>query len=134
MVELRNLNLQPGQKLRIKTENEVIIGSFKKLFTGGIEVSNPQKLDGTPIGKFMRVFECDIKKVEAEKLEKGNEVTAEKKIFNPSITQHQRKRLLKMIEGSLYIGQADMKYFEALRDIEGSFVIGIHAENVDKGR
>lgn len=134
MVELADL--QPGQKLRIQTENEVIIGSLKKLVLNGkcIEVLNPHKLDGTPLGKIIRVFECDIVKIEAEKTDKSNEVNVEEKIFNPTITKHQRNRLLKKIEDSMYINQADMKYFEALREIEGNFLIGVHAENVDMGR
>lgn len=133
---LRKLNLQPGQKLRIKTENEVIIGSFKKLLLGGtcLEVTNPQKLDGTSLGKVTRVFECDIVKIIAEESGDCNDGTVAEKIFNPTITEHQQKRLHKMIEGAIYIPQADMNYAEALKDIEGSFLIGIHAENVDMGR
>ena len=133
---LQRLNLQPGQKLRIKTESDIIIGSFKKLVLGGtcVEVSNPQKLDGTSLGKITRIFECDIVKIVAEQSGDCNEGNVKEKIFNPTITKHQQNRLIKMIEGALYIPQADMNYAEAMKDIEGSFMIGIHAENVDMGR
>ena len=133
---LQRLNLQPGQKLRIKTESEIIIGSFKKLVLGGtcVEVSNPQKLDGTSLGKITRIFECDIVKIVAEQSGDCNEGNVKEKIFNPTITKHQQNRLIKMIEGALYIPQAGMNYAEAMKDIEGSFMIGIQAENVDMGR
>ena len=133
---LQRLNLQPGQKLRIKTESDIIIGSFKKLVLGGtcVEVSNPQKLDGTSLGKITRIFECDIVKIVAEQSGDCNEGNVKEKIFNPTITKHQQNRLIKMIEGALYIPQADMNYAEAMKDIEGSFMIGIQAENVDMGR
>ena len=133
---LQRLNLQPGQKLRIKTESDIIIGSFKKLVLGGtcVEVSFPQKLDGTSLGKITRIFECDIVKIVAEQSGDCNEGNVKEKIFNPTITKHQQNRLIKMIEGALYIPQADMNYAEAMKDIEGSFMIGIHAENVDMGR
>ena len=133
---LQRLNLQPGQKLRIKTESDIIIGSFKKLVLGGtcVEVSNPQKLDGTSLGKITRIFECDIVKIVAEQSGDCNEDNVKEKIFNPTITKPQQNRLIKMIEGALYIPQADMNYAEAMKDIEGSFMIGIHAENVDMRR
>lgn len=132
MVELKDLKLQHGQKLRIKTEKEIINGIFERFSIDGtrIHLTQPQKGDGTPLGKMIGIYSSDIVQLYAAE----TETASEEKLFNPIITKSQQDRIQKTIEGYVYINQIDRKYHEALTDICESFNIGIHAENTEMGR
>jgi hypothetical protein len=135
MVDFKQL--QPNQKLRIKTENGVIIGTFMKLAGQRMQIQNPQKLDGSSLGKFMWIYKCDIKNIKADwsgELKHETKVVEEQRIFNPSITNNQRQGIEKLMDATIYINQFDMTYHNAVKDIRGNFYIGIHAENDHRGR
>lgn len=132
MVALKDL--QPGQNLRIKTEKEVILGKFKKLSVDGarVEVSQPIKCDGTPLGRMICIYTNEIVNWVADVAEQSDD--SDQMLFSPAITTSQHKRILKMIDATVYINQADRIYHEAMTEIAENFDIGIHTENVEMGR
>lgn len=141
MIDLKKFGLQIGQKLRIKTiKNEIIIGKFKKLSSDGtkIEISDPQCLDGSVLGKSKMVFQEDIKQIYPEMLPQTDyseaSLNEEHKLFNPSITKPQSDKIQRMIEEAVFINQADTGYHQALKEISECFSLGLHAENTSMGR
>lgn len=134
MVGLKDL--QPGQKLRIKTKNEVLIGFFEKLTLNEtcLVLQNPKKIDGTILGKKKWIYESEITSIEAVNLKQHEIEDKEERKFRPCIVKQQINRIEKMTDGSVFIYQADMVYHQALLEIAENFIMGIAAENVDKGR
>lgn len=139
MIDLRSLGLQPGQKLRIKTKDEIVIGKFKRITKDemSIEVVDIQRLDGTALAKSVWYYKEDIVDIKADELNRCQDQAAvdiESKFFTPTISQAQSDRIQRMMENAVYIKQSNESYYDALNDISGSFFIGLHAENADMGR
>lgn len=139
MIDLRNLGLLPGQKLRLKTKDETVIGKFKRISKDGmsIEITEVRLLNGTTLGKNIWYFREEIKDIKVEKvLENHNQATSDddSKFFTPTISKAQSDRIQKMMEEVVYIKQANVNYYEALTDISESLFIGLYAENAEMGR
>lgn len=142
MIDFKTLGLQSGQKLRIQTKIEIILGLYKSISQDGsrMEISNPQRLDGRNLGKVRWIYEADVESIKAERLAESDvnlenlASELEPKLFSPSITQFQIERIYKMMEDTEYINQANSSYFKALLEISESLFIGVFAENTDSGK
>lgn len=141
MVGLLNLGLQPGQKLRIRTKNEIVLGKFTRMSSDGkkLQVAEPQLLDGTKLGKKLWYFEKEIENINVGNLVMNAEVETpgileDSKLFDPIISKAQSDRIQEMIYNAELINQSNMNYYAALKDISGSLFIGLYAENANFGR
>lgn len=141
MIDLKNLGLQLGQELRLKTKIEIVLGKFKKISSDGskIEIVDIKLLDGSLLGKSRWFFKEEIKDITAKKSQNTSEQSSaeaekEVKLFNPVITTRQRDRIQRMMDDAVYIRQANEAYYNAIKDISENFFIGLHAENTDFGR
>ncbi len=134
----------PGQKLRVKTRKNTILGYFGEVSgdLSSLTILGPIKLNGEKLGKFTTIQKEDVEDII---IENGNPSTSsldstvsslEQNLFEPIINDAQKRQIERMAESAVYINQPDESYHNAIREIQADLfgIIGLYAENSEYGR
>lgn len=148
-----SLRLAQDQDVMVASTHGKYYGKFISLSSEGnrLNLREVRAEDGHKTGKFKFFFKKDVvavevlgKTTEAASGSSGSTDTilssrgvpcVETSSDRPAkLSEKQLAQISKNIDQYVYIQQTDVKYHEAIADISENFVIGVDAEQTEKGR